>query len=270
MVHHVEFQSGPNTLRGMLHVPDGRRPFPAVLFCHGFTGSRVESGFLFVRIARRLEAAGIAALRFDFAGSGESDGEFDQMTTSGELADAGAALDFLRRHPAVDAPRVGAIGLSLGGVVAATLTVRRSEHIRALVLLAAAADPGRIVSFIRTGKHETHLATKGYMYFGGLAIRRPFLQDIVQFKPAEEIARWPGPLLIVQGGKDTSVPPSEAYEYRSQRDAAGTPTQFELIRDAEHTFDTVEHSARVIELVTGFFAEHLAGGAIESRKETGQ
>ena len=52
--------------------------------------------------SRLLARQGIASARFDFLGSGESDGEFQDMTLSGEIADAGAILDWLGRVRGVD------------------------------------------------------------------------------------------------------------------------------------------------------------------------
>lgn len=253
----VEFQSGDNTLRGMLHVPDGPRPFPAVMFCHGFTGHRIEAHFLFVTIARRLEAIGVASLRFDFAGSGESDGQFADMTMSGEADDAEAALEFLGRHPAVDAGRIGALGLSLGGGVAALLAGRRGKDVRALALLAAVAEPARILSFIRIGKFESQLAQRDYIDWDGLMIRRGFLQDLEGLWPAKAAATYPGPVLIVHGGEDATCPPTEAYTYRQEREASSAPTRFEIIRGADHTFNTLEHTQQVCRLLEAFFRESL-------------
>jgi pimeloyl-ACP methyl ester carboxylesterase len=88
VLHFVEFQSGRNTLRGMLHLPGGPGRHACVMLCHSFTGNRLESHFLFVTIAPALDAAGLACLRFNFAGSGESDGDFVDMTTAGEVAAA--------------------------------------------------------------------------------------------------------------------------------------------------------------------------------------
>ncbi|KPK83849.1 MAG: hypothetical protein AMJ81_07160 [Phycisphaerae bacterium SM23_33] len=257
MMQFVEIQSGPNTLRGMLHVPEGERPFPAVMFCHGFTGQRIEAHFLFVTIARRLENLGIASLRFDFAGSGESDGEFADMTMSAEVDDAAAALDFLRRHPAVDAARIGALGLSLGGGVAALLAVRRPADLRALALLAAVAEPARILSIIRTGRFESELARRDYIDWDGLMVRRRFLQDLEDLWPAQAAASYPGPLLIIHGGEDATCPPTEAYTYRQAREASSGPTQFEIVRGADHTFNNLDHTETVCRLLEGFFQQHL-------------
>ncbi|MCQ6268732.1 alpha/beta hydrolase [Fictibacillus sp. WQ 8-8] len=70
------------TLRGMSHKPkvNNLSKYPIVIIFHGFTGSRVDGNFLFVRFARELSRQGIGCVRFDFSGSGESDGSFTEMT----------------------------------------------------------------------------------------------------------------------------------------------------------------------------------------------
>ncbi len=257
MMKYIEFRSGPNTLRGMLHVPAGDGPFPSVMFCHGFTGHRIEAHFLFVTIARRLAGAGVAALRFDFAGSGESDGAFADMTMSGEVDDAEKALDFLGARPEVDPARVGAVGLSLGGGVAALLAGRRPGDLRALALLSAVAEPGRILSFVRTGKFETQLAERDYIDWDGLMVRRPFLQDMERLHPAEAVASFSRPVLIIHGGEDATVPPSEARTYHQACQAAGIPVQLQTIGGADHTYNNLEHTERVCNLLTAFFCSAL-------------
>jgi len=71
-------------LAAVLHRAPGKR---LVIFCHGFTGNKAESGRLFVQTARALQKAGINALRFDFMGSGDSSGEFHQMTPNTQIQD---------------------------------------------------------------------------------------------------------------------------------------------------------------------------------------
>ena len=97
----VEFPNrAGKTLRGMMHRPAGarHRRVPAVTMFHGFTGNRMESHWIFVKCSRALAQAGIASLRFDFYGSGESAGDFREVTLRGEIADGRAAVAFLRRQ----------------------------------------------------------------------------------------------------------------------------------------------------------------------------
>src|SRR5437867_8314985 len=102
-------------LRGVIHRPErarARRGGPGVVFFHGFTGDRMESHWMFVKCSRALARAGIASLRFDFYGSGESDGEFPEITLRGEISDALAAVEFFRRQEGIDSRRIGLVGLS--------------------------------------------------------------------------------------------------------------------------------------------------------------
>ena len=75
MERYVECESRGLTLRGMLHVPDQRTvKVPFVILFHGFCDDRNEINFVHTELSRRLCERGIASVRFDFAGSGDSDG----------------------------------------------------------------------------------------------------------------------------------------------------------------------------------------------------
>jgi hypothetical protein len=261
MMHHVEIPSGGKMLRGMLHLPGGRPPHAGVMLCHGFTGQRMESHFLFVTIARRLEAAGLAALRFDFAGSGESDGEFIDMTVSAEVQDAAAALDFLRRHPAVDPGRIGAAGLSLGGCVTALLAGRRRGDLRAAALMAAVGDTRRAAAGLRTEAVEKQLAERGCFDLSGLKVGKAFYEDFVRHDPVAAMTSYPGPVLIIHGSADAAVPVGDAHLYHQARTGASASTRLEILTGADHTFNNVEHTAAVCGLLAEFFAENLKGRA---------
>ncbi len=257
MMEYVEFQSGPNTLRGMLHVPAGAGPFPAVMMCHGFTASRMEAHFLFVTIARHLEELGIAVLRFDFAGSGESDGTFGEMTLSGEVADAEAALDFLLGRGELNRAQIGALGYSLGGGALAVLSGRRGADLKAVCLVAATAEPARLASFIRMGKHEAHLAKHNYLDIWGLKVSREFLQDLEKLHPPLDLARYAGPVLLIHGDMDSSVPPSETKSFQDARAKARAPTHVEIVKGADHAFSSISLTNELCKLAGDFFVSRL-------------
>jgi hypothetical protein len=129
-------------------------PFPGVLFCHGFTGNRVEPQRLFLEFARRLTRQGLAVLRFDFGGHGESEGAFQDLTLTGELQDVKAAWDHLGACPKVDASRRALLGFSLGGYMAARSAPRlEASGAKALVLWSAVDDPRRRLGLHFFGLH---------------------------------------------------------------------------------------------------------------------
>ncbi|MDJ0879011.1 MAG: alpha/beta fold hydrolase, partial [Halieaceae bacterium] len=105
----VEFESNGQTLSGALEVPEAATRCYA-LFAHCFTcGKDVAAAS---RISRALTDDGIAVLRFDFTGLGNSDGDFANTNFSSNIQDLLAAADFLRRE--YQAPAL-LIGHSLGG-----------------------------------------------------------------------------------------------------------------------------------------------------------
>lgn len=118
----AQFSVGGQRVYGMLHRPTGEAPahgWPSVILLHGFTGSRTSDHRLFPLLSRYLAARGVASLRFDFRGSGESHGDFSEMTVTREVEDTLAAFDYVRRQPGLDPQRVMLLGFSMGGLVAA-------------------------------------------------------------------------------------------------------------------------------------------------------
>lgn len=107
-----------NGVVGTLSLPDADSPVPAVLMLHGFASSRDEVGGMYARLAAALAERGIASLRIDFRGWGESGGNMVDSTVSGMVEDAGLAYDYLSGLEAVDPERIGVIGFSLGGGIA--------------------------------------------------------------------------------------------------------------------------------------------------------
>ena len=92
MQHYCEIPTPKGTLRGFFHKPNQDK-HPVCLIFHGFTGQKTGTKFSYVQLSRRLEAKGIASFRFDFLGSGESDGNFVDMTFQDELSCARVILE---------------------------------------------------------------------------------------------------------------------------------------------------------------------------------
>lgn len=117
---------GPNgALSAVLHQEDLKR---VVVLAHGFTGTKCENGRLFVQAARALAEAGISALRFDFWGSGDSEGSFDEATPNTEIADLNAVIGWALKRGFTE---IGVLGLSLGGAVS-ICTVSQNPHVKVL------------------------------------------------------------------------------------------------------------------------------------------
>lgn len=137
----VSFQSAAAHARlaGVLTMPRGAGPFPAVVLIAGSgPNDRDETIFghkPFWVLADHLTRAGIAVLRYDKRGIGESGGDYAHATSLDFAADAAAAVAFLRKRRAIDPSKIGLIGHSEGGIVA-PIVAEKDSAIAFIVLLA--------------------------------------------------------------------------------------------------------------------------------------
>ena len=241
-------------LRGVLHRPSlAKTPVvPGVVFFHGFTGNRMESHWMFVKCARALAQTGVASLRFDFYGSGESDGEFREMTLRGEIADGRAAVDFLRHQLGIDPERIGLLGLSLGGAVAATLAP--SVKAKALVLWSALAHTSRLHELVKKTAKKVP-GKPGTLEFDARELHPRLIEDIQKVEPIRHLARYHQPTLIIHPEKDDAIPVSHARDFLQ---AAGAVTkELVIIPGADHVFSSVPWEQDVIARSVKWFGRHL-------------
>lgn len=252
----VEFKNrSGKLLRGMIHRPSSRRRShraPGVIFFHGFTGDRMESHWLFVKCARALADAGIASLRFDFFGSGESEGEFRQVTLQGEVSDARAAITFFRKQKGIDPERIGLIGLSLGGAIAAT--VARAARAKALVLWSALAHPRQLRKLAELATQPIP-GRKNLREYSAHEVSLSFLENIEKIDPLKSIAGFKQPALIIHPEKDAYLPLSHPRDFFN---AAGSEIKQEVIvPGADHTFTSLAWEHEVIGRTVDWFRKYL-------------
>lgn len=133
------------TLAGTLSRPPGPGPFPAVVLIAGSGPNNRDEDVLghkvFLVLGDALARRGIAVLRYDKRGIGQSTGDYTRATVSDFADDADAAASYLARQPRIDAKRLGLLGHSEGGLIAPMVANRRSD-IAFVVLLAAPALRG--------------------------------------------------------------------------------------------------------------------------------
>lgn len=244
----ISFRNQKQRLFGMFHLPDRTLPCSAVVLLHGFTGQRIESHRLFVKQARDLAINGIAALRFDFRGSGESEGDFEQMTVEGEISDAGAALQWLAKNKMVDTQRFGLLGFSLGGAVGASL-LGRTEVIQSTVLWAAAPEGERIYHRIADGATPP-------IDLGGNVVGADFVNGLMQINPFRALPEYRGALCCIHGSEDTVVPPDNSKRYYNSAQMA-QPKELIYIQGADHGFSSRQFERQLIAQTTRWFLKTL-------------
>ena len=174
-----------------------------VILCHGMEASK--EGVKSVRLATALAAAEVNALRFDFSYVGESEGDFLDLTVSGEVDDLAGAWRFARSR--LSGP-LGVIGSSLGGTVA-LLFAAEEPDVAALATIAAVAHPGRRARALpdherarwrRDGSYDLH----------GIRVGAAFLDDVERLDVLARIGAVRCPLLLTHGTADAVVPCADA------------------------------------------------------------
>ena len=239
----------------MLHLPEGSGPFPGVVLLHGFTGSRGEIHRLFVKTGRALAKNRIASLRFDFRGSGESEGDFGKASVTGEIQDALRAFDYLRRKPQVDPERIAFLGLSLGAAVASCAAARRPQ-VRRMVLWSPLAQVERLFTGPArfSPRKIREWKKKGHVDLNGERMGIQWLEDTARQDPLGEAAKFKGKVLIVQGSKDQTTPIQQARLYLKR---FGPQARLHVIRGADHTFNHFNWESEAIQTTVPWFKKNL-------------
>jgi len=202
---------------------------PLVILMHGFMSDKNYP--LITEIANRLQENGIASIRFDFDGHGESDGEFINMTVPLEVEDARAVYEYCRNLNFVS--DISLAGHSQGGVVASLLGGELKDLIKSIVLLAPAAvlvddsrrgnvmgttfDPNNIPEYVNVFNHKV-----GREYFKAA-------QALNIYDKADD---YEGPVCLIHGSMDEVVP----YTYSEKYNKVYKNSKLNLIEGENHLF----------------------------------
>lgn len=245
----VEIKRDGLTLRGTFNKPQTKQ-FDLVVLMHGFTSDRgMNPDQLLYQLAARFEGKGLATLRFDFNGHGQSDGKFEDMTVLNEIGDAKAILDYARQISGVG--KIYLLGHSQGGVVASMIAGYYPEKIAKLALLAPAATlkddalKGDTQGFTYDPNNiPDQLPIKKGLTLGGFYLRT------AQTLPIYEVAQqYHGPVCLVHGLKDTVVNKIASTRY----DDVYSNDTLHLLADADHGFEIGNSRQEALDIATDFF-----------------
>ncbi|MCF6508072.1 alpha/beta hydrolase [Blastococcus sp. MG754426] len=261
----VQVPGAAGPLAGTLTLPDAPEPAPAVLLASGSGPIDRDSNHRRARfdVARQLAVAlagaGIASLRYDKRGVGESPGDWRTAGLHDNVDDLGAALDALRARPEVDAGRVLLAGHSEGAILAAALAARGAP-VSGLVLLAMSATPGEellrwqarqitptlpapvrfVLRLLRTdleskvaANHQRIKATTtDVARIGGARINARWHREFLAHDPREDLRRIDVPVLAVTGAKDLQARPADLAVLAA---TVRGPVETRLVPDLTHT-----------------------------------
>ena len=247
------FQNKQNeSLSGLLELPDGMIKCYAI-FAHCFTCSK--DGLAATYISRKLAVNGIAVLRFDFTGLGNSSGDFSNSSFSSNIDDLIAASDYLNQY--YEAPQL-LIGHSLGG--AAVLAVsQHMDTIKAVVTINSPATADHVKHLFIKTISEIQLNEGVEVSLGGrsFTIRKQFLDDLEQYNTLDHIGRLNKALLIFHSPIDQVVSINEAARIYS---AAKHPKSFISLDDADHLLSNKGDAYYIAGVVSAWVTRYLKEG----------
>lgn len=243
---------------------------PLVVMAHGHGGSRQEGGG-YKMVAEAMARRGIASIRMDFPGCGDSSESFVENNLSNMLLDLQAARAFAESEFNVDAERVGLLGYSMGGRLVALLSEIDPSY-KVMVAWAPAVSDGSEREMVTTfGGAEAYAEFKQRateegsavyttMWGTELELGPEWFRDIEQSRPQAALAKFAGPLLVVYGDADQAVAPEIAASAVSAAVNSSNADEL-MIPGAQHALgfytNRPEIAAQVVNASADFLAENL-------------
>jgi pimeloyl-ACP methyl ester carboxylesterase len=251
----VTFENEGMQMVASLTVPNTPKRVPIVVTLNGFLGTRDEGPIggsdegVLKRNARIFAEQGIATLRVDFRGAGDSDGDYTFTSFTRQISDALRAIDYIKndlKH-CVDTNSIGLLGFSQGGLVSCGAGAR-SGDVDAIVLWSAPAYPpydyeglltrAGVQAGVALADGETILLP---LYLDGqpLGFDAPlgsqFFDDLFIVQPTAEIAKFKKPMMYISGLTDPIVwpQPTIGESFLEYHDG---PEKLVTI-DADHAFN---------------------------------
>ncbi|HEX9448468.1 MAG TPA: alpha/beta fold hydrolase [Dongiaceae bacterium] len=247
----VEFQGAlGDLLAGRLDRPEDE-PRAYALFAHCFTCSK--DVFAAQRICTALAEHGVAVLRFDFTGIGNSQGDFANTNFSSNVEDLVAAADFLRSQ--YQAPKL-LIGHSLGGA-AVPLAASRIPECIGVATINAPFDPAHAQHLFADAIADIEAKGAARVTLAGRAftISRDFLHDLQSQKPRETLRNLRRALLIFHATDDNTVGIENAREIYQ---AALHPKSFIALDGADHLISRRDDAVFIAAMLAAWSGRYLA------------
>ena len=212
-----------------------------VMLLHGYTGSKTNRPL--TDIADALEKEGIASIRFDFNGHGESDGAFENMTVLNEIEDAKKVFEYVKSLEYVDG--ISIAGHSQGGVVSSMVAGELGrENIKSVVLLAPAAvlRDDALRGYVFGVTFDAGNPPETVKVMGRFDLGRGYILSAQTLPIYETAEKFKGSVCLIHGTADRIVP----YTYSLSYHRVYSDSELNLIDGAEHGFNGFEKTAAEI------------------------
>lgn len=248
----LEFKNDQGELlSGRIDLPEDKNVKAYAIFAHCFTCNKNLSAVR--NIARALNDNGIAVLRFDFTGLGDSEGDFSNTNFSSNVQDLIAAAEALEKE--YDAPKL-IIGHSLGGA-AVIFASQKIPSIQAVATIGAPASPDHVSHLFHDHLSEIKENNEADVNIGGrpFTVKKQFLEDISSKNMSETLKTLNEALLIFHSPQDNTVGIENASEMYSH---AMHPKSFISLDGADHLLSNSDDSIYVGEVISSWSKRYLS------------
>ena len=249
----LTIQGSVGKLSVVVQTPEGLadgQKCPVVIMMHGFMGNK--DGMMEKIAADKLASHGIATVKFDFNGHGESEGEFSGMTVPNEIEDAKLVYDYVKSLPF--AGDVAFTGHSQGGVVASmTAGDLGVEEIACVVLLAPAAvlRDDAIRGSTMGARYNPLDPPVSVQLFPGKNLGGEYIRTAFSLPIYETAKKYTGPACIIHGTGDQVVP----YTYGERYHYIWPGSELHILPAADHGFS--RNLQEVVDLMVDFLVKNL-------------
>ena len=223
---------------------------PITILAHGFGGDK--NWQLMKLVSDSLQMHGIASIRFDFNGHGESEGDFKDMTVPNEIEDLKRVVRYALQLDGCNG-KIGLLGHSQGGVVVSMTAGEMNDTISAVTLLAPAAvlseDAIRGNTF---GVLYNPINQPEYVELpGGRKLGREYILTAFRLPIYETAIRYQGAAFLIHGTGDRVAP----YSYSERYKNIWKNSELHLMEEYDHGFS--RHIEEISDLASNFLIKHL-------------
>lgn len=216
-----------------------------VVLIHGFVGTKIEPHRMYRKLSERLSNNGYTVLRFDFVGSGDSDGDFKDMTIGGEIQDGLNVLQFCRDNFNIE--KLYILGFSMGGCIASILAAK--SNCDGLVLWSPVSNPfWNFYHIFGQDKFIMGLSGKDVDYLGDV-VGTNFFDELLEVDPLKFSKGYNNPVLIIHGTEDQDVLPLNAHCYNK----VFSNSSLHFIDGADHCYSSLEFESELLDITVNFY-----------------
>lgn len=254
----LQIENEGRTIPATLVIPEGKENYPLVVMNHGFAGSRNENGG-FTKIAESLAESGIASVRVDFAGCGDSKADFKEFNLKNNMSDVNACLEYVLSNKPVDKENIGVFGYSMGGALTVLLTENEDNPYKAMALLAPAVNKDEAF-FADIDNQLKEAKEKGYYsldWFGKeLHVGADYYEGLKAAFDVFDKYDNTRDCIVIYGDSDTTILPEHSKAFADKMEVESV-----MIEGADHGYgmysDQPDVTKKLIDTVTSFFTNEL-------------